>query len=352
MDLSELAPSRQRVIQLASLDQGPVEDLLGAPPPLQVAEAPATKIEGWTGGRQVRINGRWIFVHDDGSFEEVLPAGATTKQLKVTIIDENGAIREQTLAIQQSNSGVVKDVQPRKLAVLFANTAYSKNGIPDLNTPGNDAARVSEVLHNRLGFVTQVIRNATKADMVNAIDELHSEASEHDQVLIYYAGHGYENERTGVGYWLPVDATTSSAKNWMSTRDLARLLRRVPAKNIMLVADSCYSGSFTKEQNYDAGTRSTNLEELGNLRGVMAMSSGGDEPVMDGEVNSPFARALVDRLKEVSATTVGEQLYTKVKADVTATTPQTPQYGVISSAGYDPGADYLIRQARALTSSR
>ena len=50
--------------------------------------------------------------------------------------------------------------------------------------------------------------------------------------------------------------------------------------------------------------------------------------------------------------TVGEQLYAKVKADVTASTPQTPQYGVISSAGYDPGADYLIRQRPAQVSQK
>ena len=79
----------------------------------------------------------------------------------------------------------------------------------------------------------------------------------------------------------------------------------------------------------------------------MAMSSGGDEPVMDGEVNSPFARVLINRMKEVSAATSGEDLFTRIRADVTATTPQTPQYGVISSAGYDPGADYLIRENNA-----
>ena len=355
MDLSQRDGGRHGV-QLASLEGGSLEDLLGTAPPLrQVAEAAAGKIEGWTGGRQVRINGRWIFVRDDGSFEVALPAGSAGEAVRLTIVDEHGQVQEQNPAIQATapmGATAGRAPQPRKLAVLFANSDYSRNGIPDLNTPANDVARVSEVLHNKLGFVTRVIANATKAEMVQAIEALHSEAAESDQVFIYYAGHGYENERTGVGYWLPVDATTSSAKNWMSTRDLARLLRRVPAKNIMLVADSCYSGSFTKEQNFQAGGGPANLEELGNLRGVMAMSSGGDEPVMDGEVNSPFARALVDRMKEVAVATAGQDLYNRVKADVTASTPQTPQYGVISSAGYDPGADYLIRDSRARVSVR
>ena len=351
MDVSSLSGSH--ALQFAALDGGTLEDYLGPSYREQVAETAPTKIDGWTGGRQVRINGRWIFVHDDGSFDIPLPAGAAVDSVKLTIVDEQGEIHEQAMAVTPGGSGgSSRPVQPRKIALLFANSAYSQNGIPDLHTPPNDAAQVSEVLHNRLGYVTQVISNPTKADMVAAIEALHSEATEGDQVFIYYAGHGYENERTGVGYWLPSDASTSSAKNWMSTKDLARLLRRIPAKNIMLVADSCYSGSFTKEQNFQGGGQIANLEELGSLRGVMAMSSGGDEPVMDGEVNSPFARALVDRMKEIASATVGDELYNKVRADVTAATPQTPQYGVISSAGYDPGADYLIRDARARIGAR
>ena len=127
---------------------------------------------------------------------------------------------------------------------------------------------------------------------------------------------------------------------------ISGLADRVPAKNIMLVADSCYSGSFTKEQNFQARSRSASLEKLGSLRGVMAMSSVGDEPVMDRDVKSPFARALVDRMKEIAAATVGDELYSKVRADIAAaTSQQTPQYGVISSAE-DPGADYLPRNQR------
>ena len=352
MDLSQ-RDIATKALQVASLEGGSIEVLLGTLPPRQVAEATSTKIEGWNGGRQVRISGRWIFVRDDGTFEVTLPAGTAMDTVKLTIVDEHGQVLEQTPEIQKAGTGGAgKASHSHKIALLFANSTYSQNGIPDLNTPTNDVARVSEALHNKLGFVTRVINNATKAEMIEAIGALHSESSESDQVFIYYAGHGYENERTGVGYWLPVDATTTSARNWMSTRDLAKLLRRVPAKNIMLVADSCYSGSFTKEQNFEAGSRAANLEELGSLRGVMAMSSGGDEPVMDGEVNSPFARALVDRVKEISATMAGEELYTKIKADVTANTPQTPQYGVISSAGYDPGADYLIRDNRSRVSVR
>ncbi|CAK0760419.1 hypothetical protein WCLP8_3210001 [uncultured Gammaproteobacteria bacterium] len=64
--------------------------------------------------------------------------------------------------------------------------------------------------------------------------------------------------------------------------------------------------------------------------------------MMDGSENSPFARALVGRLRTLPTGSLGEELFIKVRNDVVAETPQTPHYGVISSAGYDKGADYLF----------
>ncbi len=341
-----------RRVQVASLDDVPIESLLGAQTMKSSEAAPVNKIKGWNGGRQVRANGHWVFVRDDGSFEAVLPAGQSGQDVKITMIDSKGVVQERNPMVQPVAGGKVSLAQPRKIALLFANSDYSRSGIPDLTTPANDAGRVSEVLHDKLGFDIRVINNATKADMVQAIRALHSEVTDKDQVMIYYAGHGYENQRTGIGYWLPVDATTGSAKNWISTRDLAGLLRRVPAKNIMLVADSCYSGAFTKEQVAAGSSKVASLEDLQVLRGVVAMSSGGDEPVMDGQTNSPFARAMVDRLNGVSDAQTGEYLFGLIKTDVTAIVPQVPHYGVVNSAGYDPGADYLVQPRRSWLSLR
>ena len=138
----------------------------------------------------------------------------------------------------------------------------------------------------------------------------------------------------------------------MSTTDVAKVLRWIPARNIMLIADSCYSGSFTKEQQVEKADASANFEDLRDLRGVLALSSGGEEPVMDGAVNSPFSRALSNRLIAVTTAVVGEELFQKVRDDVTAAAPQTPQYGVISSAGYDLGADYSFEKRGKRVSAR
>ncbi|CAK0771471.1 hypothetical protein CCP2SC5_540001 [Azospirillaceae bacterium] len=184
----------------------------------------------------------------------------------------------------------------------------------------------------------------SQSDIINALRALQGEVTEKDQIIVYYAGHGYEVEKTGVGYWLPVDATPISIKNWLSNKDVGVLLSRIPAKNIMVIADSCYSGSLAADQKVDV-LSGFDPAKLSEQRGVMVMSSGGDEPVMDGDANSPFARVLNKKLNELNKQTVGSVLYRKVRADIIAEVPQTPQYGAIATAGYDEGADFLFQNS-------
>ncbi|MEI6987406.1 MAG: caspase family protein, partial [Rhodospirillaceae bacterium] len=337
--------------QSAQLHQASLTELAEAP---SAAAAPA-RLPDWTGGRQVRLNGRWLFVHDDGSFDIPLKTRGLAEKPKLTIIDDQGLVREQIIEVDTAGMRKTQPQaagKPRKVAVLFANNVYQHAELPSLGSPGRDAALVAGELSSRFGFETRIIANATKDSIVGALRALHGELSERDQVVLYYAGHGYEDDQTGVGYWLPTDAETDSAGHWLSTKDVATMLRGVPAKNIMVFADSCYSGSFTKEQRVETAGRPANIMELSELRGVIAMSSGGDEPVMDGAENSPFARALAGRLKTMPAISLGEELFVKVRDDVAAETPQTPQYGVVSSAGYDRGADYFFEAQSKRISSR
>ncbi|MEI6987037.1 MAG: caspase family protein [Rhodospirillaceae bacterium] len=368
-DLS--ARSEDRPIQVADLGGGLIEDLISVEPrprsvrlytDLPEAGGDATRISGWRGGRQARIDGRWVFVRDDGTFEIPLPLNKEVGEVKLTLVNEQGLTKELVIKINRQAANTVASIAARdsvaphpnrKIAILFANTDYQEHAIfANLGTPGRDAALISKTLHNKYGFDTRIVYNSTKQVMVDTFRSLHSEMTENDQLVVYYAGHGYLNDNTGAGYWLPINATGDSARNWVSTNDVAKMLRWIPARNIMVIADSCYSGAFTKEQSVISDGQPVNTNELRQLRGVMALSSGGDEPVLDGEVNSPFARALANRLNQVTSATLGEELFRKVRDDVTATTPQTPQYGAISSAGYDLGADYVFEARHKSIGSR
>ena len=292
---------------------------------------------------EARVNGRWVFIDEKGQFRTSIPVEPGATEATLTMTDEAGKTTEQRIAIDSAAAAPdpAAPPKPRKIALMIAVDSYRDSAIPALSTPEADIKAVAQALNDHLGYETRTLRNPTKAQIGEALRKLGREVGEQDQVMVYYAGHGYELAETGTGYWLPADAETTSARNWVSNNDIGRFLSRMPAKHVMVVSDSCYSGAFTKEQKIDA-SRLANEQEIRQRRSVMALSSGGDEPVADGEVNSPFAVALKKRVLALPKDSNGYALYQEVRADVTSEAPQTPQYGVIRTAGYDEGGDFIL----------
>jgi hypothetical protein len=84
---------------------------------------------------------------------------------------------------------------------------------------------------------------------------------------------------TKMGYWIPVDGSVKSPDNWISNTDISKFLKNIEAKQLILVSDSCFSGSLTKEEKVSSST--DGIERIWDKRSVLAMSSGGEEPVSD-----------------------------------------------------------------------
>jgi hypothetical protein len=114
----------------------------------------------------------------------------------------------------------------------------------------------------------------------------------------------------------------------------------MPARQILLISDSCYSGGFAEAIPRDA--ISDDLQALLSARAVMSITSGGDEPVEDGAGNSPFAKTLADELESAPVAENMLDMFDRIKERVMAESPQTPNYGAVSFAGYDDGADYVL----------
>ena len=58
--------------------------------------------------------------------------------------------------------------------------------------------------------------------------------------------HGVLDRTIDKGYWLPVDADEENRSNWVSNTDIRDHLKGMGAKHVMIVADSCYSGTLTR----------------------------------------------------------------------------------------------------------
>ncbi|MRV72823.1 filamentous hemagglutinin N-terminal domain-containing protein [Duganella sp. FT92W] len=232
----------------------------------------------------------------------------------------------------------------RKVAIVIGINDYADKRIPQLDTAVPDADAVAKQLETSMGYETRVLRNATKAEIVAALQGVARELDPNDSLVVYYAGHGYLRpvaKGPAQGYWIPADGAVSNPANWMSNSDVSKLLANIPAKQVMLVSDSCYSGAFSREQKVAAsGDPSAILAR----RSVVVMSSGGEEPVSDEGVegHSIFAWSLMQSMKKVGQVEPGSRVFDATREQVTAAYPQVPQYGAAVSAGHAAGGDYLF----------
>ena len=231
----------------------------------------------------------------------------------------------------------------RRLAILVGNNAYPAP-IPALETPIADITQIGGVLQARFGYETRLVKDAGKAQIIEALNALAADVRPQDSVLLFYAGHGYLLDDVKMGYWIPVDASVKTAKGWISNSDISRLLAAIPSRQLMLISDSCYSGTLTGERKLTQG-RDLPPEQILQQRSVLVLSSGADEPVSDEgkEGHSIFAWNLIRTLQAAGGLTPGAQVWSKVSKGVTSEYPQQPQYGAVVSAGHAEGGDFLVR---------
>jgi uncharacterized caspase-like protein len=231
----------------------------------------------------------------------------------------------------------------RRVALLIGNNQYQAP-IPPLLTPIRDIEQVAATLRQRLGFEVRLLRNASKADIVRAVAALAREMTPADAVFVYYAGHGYLLDDTEMGYWIPSDGSVKTAAQWLSNQDIATLLRAIPARQVLLVSDSCFSGTLVAGQAFKGGQVSP--AQVLRKRSVLVLSSGGEEPVSDEGKggHSVFAWHFLQSLQRLDATQPGFSLYQVVRRGVRKDYPQDPQYGAVLVAGHEPGGEYLFER--------
>ena len=147
---------------------------------------------------------------------------------------------------------------------------------------------------------------------------------------------------TELGYWLPVDADQRDPANWVSNNAITNMLKAIPSRHILVVADSCYSGTLVRAApvNLEAWEERRNwLKRIAKKRSRSALVSGGLEPVADAGSggHSVFAAALLGALRENSEIIEAQALFAPVRRKVVLNADQTPVYSDIRQAGHDGG---------------
>ena len=136
-----------------------------------------------------------------------------------------------------------------RYAVVIGIEHYRRD-LPNVNFASHDAKVVREYLTKRLGFseqnvVSLVDDHAAKSDMEKYLEYWIPEHVDNDStVLIYFSGHGAPNLKTNEGYILPYDGDpTYLDGTGYSLKRLYETLEKSPAKEVIVMLDSCFSGT-------------------------------------------------------------------------------------------------------------
>jgi len=228
-------------------------------------------------------------------------------------------------------------------ALVIGNDRYRH--LKPLSNAVNDANDVASLLRSKYQFNVNLLTNATRDEIVSALSTLRKTVSAKDNILIYYAGHGWLDKDMDEGFWLPVDAEDDDQVHWVANDTIMRSVRAMKAKHVMVVADSCFSGTLIRgikltDRNPDY------LKKIVKKKARTVLTSGGLEPVSDGggANNSVFAASFLRILDENTGVLDGNQLFTTIRKQVMMNADQTPEYGDIRKAGHEGGDFLFVRQ--------
>jgi hypothetical protein len=219
--------------------------------------------------------------------------------------------------------------------------------LPRLETARNDARAIAAILRDHYDFKVRLLTDASREQIMEALDEYRERLGTYDNLLIYYAGHGWLDKEADQGFWLPVDARAERRSQWLSNDTVRDAAKAMKAKHLLVVADSCFSGTLTRSFVVPPIRDEDYLKRMAGKKARLAIASGGLEPVADstGGGHSPFAQTLVNILKDNQGVMDGTTLFGELRRPVAVNADQTPEFADIRRAGHD-GGDFLFVRRR------
>ncbi len=255
--------------------------------------------------------------------------------------------------------------QRRHLAVLIGIDAYQH--VTPLKNAVADCKAIAATLRDCYAFQTVELYNAqaSRARIYPAIRKVVTDMKEGDNLLIYYAGHGWEDRILKEGYWIPFDGQDNDQSSFVSNAEIHKFIAAMEkAQHVLVVADSCFSGSFLTRSSRGLAVRpsgSTDEESLDrffrkmdNRKSRWVFTSGSSEPVPDGgrDGHSVFGYYFLRALSRPdSQIFTASELINRVQKVVANNAPQTPLSGQLTRTGHENGQMIFTWGAQGAASS-
>ena len=304
---------------------------------------------------EVLVNGIEANLKAGGDFwaEVLLAVGENNITITATDTKKNTA-RNSFVIIREADASAPITAQPavqipasiehgKYYALIIGVQDYADRSINDLDEPVNDAIQLKNILIKDYTFEPQdvvLLTNPDRTTIMRNFEDLSRKVSSNDNLFIFYAGHGYWDEKFQQGYWLPSDASKNHRTQWISNSTIVDYIRGIQSNHTLLITDACFSGGIFKTRSAFSDVPPA-VNELYKLPSRKAMTSGTLLEVPD---HSVFVEYLTKRLNENNDKYLSsEQLFVSFRTAVINNSPiqQVPQFGEIRQCG-DEGGDFIF----------
>ena len=304
----------------------------------------------------VIINGEVMELTAPGEGAPDLGANSFAFSLVVKVVAEEGDDKFIIEATDANGNSVAEERlvvlvaanQPKfrgdYYALIIGNGEY--DFLPPLKTAVSDAKALADILYRYYLFEeknTQILINATRRDILSALTQLKKSLGKHDRLLVFYSGHGYIDEATGVGFWQAVDADEFDDFSWVSIDSVTRNLAGMQAKHGLVIADSVFPVAVTRGSH--SGGKDRFFETIDSYASRKMIISGGLEPMTApiSDKHSIFVHFLLEALGENKEPYItSKQLFDQLSRKIATVTDLRPEWGTVADAGDEGSGEFTF----------
>jgi hypothetical protein len=228
------------------------------------------------------------------------------------VVAEN-ADGQKTMSVRKVHVGNIGLTDATKLdrtdyALVFATDEYDHWS--DLVNPVFDSKTITEELKKTYGFKTEIVLNATQAEVLKKLrDYAEKKYKPLDQLFVFFAGHGTFDQTFGEGFVVTKESQINDVgkTTYLSHNRLRSIVNNISCDHIFLAMDVCFGGTFDaalassrgEEELYKEQNVAEFVTRKLTFKTRRFLTSGGKTYVSDGVPgqHSPFAKNFLEALR-------------------------------------------------------
>jgi hypothetical protein len=278
----------------------------------------------------------------------LIPDGVNILELAVEIVDGTVSKSQRIVHVGETALADAAKLNRHDYALLFLTDKY--DNWSGLVNPVFDGRALSVELETIYGFKTEVIENPSQDIIFRKLREYSERKYEPlDQVMVFFAGHGYFDETFKEGYVVVKESMKDDPgkTSYVSYNRLRNVINVIPCEHTLLMMDVCFGGTFDEAiasaRDVDVYSEVSQADFIMRKLSVKTrkyLTSGGKTYVSDGipGKHSPFARRVLDGMKSLGGSD-GILTLTELWPYVEKLTPE-PRLGKFGDDA--PGSDFVF----------